>query len=98
GYRRRIRTGELDENVGAVDEGGGKIAGGGDGEGGTKTIAPRVVGGFGSGQHVGVVKLRQAVQDLHEGGGAELGGSTRGLDLLRQPDRFVFHKLHRKQL
>jgi hypothetical protein len=36
------------------------------------------------------------VQNLHEIGGAELGGSTRGLDLLRQPDCFIFTELHRK--
>jgi hypothetical protein len=31
-----------------------------------------------------MLELGQLVQDLHEVGGAELGGSTRGLDLLRQ--------------
>ena len=62
---------------------------------GPKTIHPRVVGGFRSDQHIDVVKLRQAVQNLHEVGGAELGGSTRGLDLLRQPDCFVCPELHR---
>jgi hypothetical protein len=30
-----------------------------------------------------VIKFRQIVQNLHEVGGAELSGSTRGLDLLR---------------
>jgi hypothetical protein len=38
------------------------------------------------------------VQDLHEVGGAELGGSTRGLDLLRQPNGFAFAELHRIRL
>jgi hypothetical protein len=41
-----------------------------------------------------MVKLGQVVQDLHEIGGAELGGSTRGLDLLRQPHRFLFVQDH----
>jgi hypothetical protein len=36
------------------------------------------------------------VQDLREVGGAELSGSTRGLDLLRQPDCLVFSEVHRK--
>jgi hypothetical protein len=35
------------------------------------------------------------VQNLHEVGWAELGGSTRGLDFLRQPDCFVFSESHR---
>ena len=61
---------------------------------GPKTIHPRVVGGFRSDQHVDVVKLRQAVQNLHEIGGAELGSSTRGLDLLRQPNCFSFTEHH----
>jgi hypothetical protein len=33
---------------------------------------------------------------LHEVGGAELGGSTRGLDRLGQTDCFTFPELHRK--
>jgi hypothetical protein len=36
------------------------------------------------------------VQNLHEVGGAELGSSTRGLDLLRQPDCFIFPEFHRQ--
>src|SRR5262252_1191868 len=95
---QRISSGDLAKNIRVIDDGSEKIDGVDDGEVGTKTIHARVVGGFGSDQHVGVVKLGQAVQDLHEVGGAELGGSTSGLDLLRQPDRFVFHKLHRRQL
>jgi hypothetical protein len=40
-----------------------------------------------------MVKLGQAVQNLHEVGWAELGGSTRGLDLLRQAHGFsLFHE------
>ena len=35
------------------------------------------------------------MQNLHEVGGAELGGSTRGFDLLRQPDCFILPELHR---
>ena len=84
----------MTKNVGVIDNGSEKIDGVDDGEVGPKTIHPRVVGGFRSDQHVDVVKLRQAVQNLHEIGGAELGGSTRGLDLLRQPDCFVLPELH----
>jgi hypothetical protein len=36
-----------------------------------------------------MVKLWQGVQYLREVGGAELGGSTRGLDLLRQTHGFL---------
>jgi hypothetical protein len=35
------------------------------------------------------------VQDLHEVGGAELSGSTRGLDLLRQPHGRFFPEHHK---
>jgi len=38
------------------------------------------------------------VQDLHEVGGAELGGSTRGLDLLRQANGFFVFQHHARQL
>jgi hypothetical protein len=34
------------------------------------------------------------VQDLREVGGAELSGSTRGLDLLRQPHWLFVFKQH----
>src|SRR5215468_2934075 len=95
---QRISGGDLAEYIRVIDDGSEKIDRVDDGEIGTQTIDPRVVGGFGSDQHVGVVKLRQGVQDLHEVGGAELGGSTRGLDLLRQPDRFIFAELHRIRL
>jgi hypothetical protein len=43
-----------------------------------------------------MIKLGQIVQDLHEVGGAELSGSTRGLDLLRQSHGFVFSKNHKR--
>ena len=92
---QRISGGDLAENIGVIDDGSEKIDGVDDGEVGPETIHPRVVGGFRSDQHIDVVKLRQAVQNLHEVGGAELGGSTRGLDLLRQPDCLVFSELHR---
>src|SRR5262249_31902148 len=95
---QRISSGDLAKNIRVIDDGSEKIDGVDDGEVGTKTIDPRIVGGFGSDQHVGVVKLRQAVQNLHEVGGAELGGSTRGLDLLRQPNGFIFAELHRIRL
>src|SRR5262245_60680635 len=95
---QRISSGDLAENIRVIDDGSEKIDGVDDGEVGTKPIDPRVVGGFGSDQHIGIVKLRQAVQDLHEVGGAELGGSTRGLDLLRQPNGFIFAELHRIRL
>jgi hypothetical protein len=39
-------------------------------------------------------ELRQVAQNLREVGGAELSGSTRGLDLLRQAHRFLFSKDH----
>jgi hypothetical protein len=35
------------------------------------------------------------VQNLHEVGGTELGGSTRGLDLLRQPNALFLRQKHR---
>src|SRR5215510_1734274 len=95
---QRISSGGLAENIRVIEDGSEKIDGVDDGEVGTKTIDPRVVGGFGSDQHVGVLKLRQGVQDLHEVGGAELGGSTRGLDLLRQPNGFIFAELHKIRL
>ena len=84
------------KTVRVIDDGREKIDGVDDREVGTQTIHPRVVGGFGSDQHVGVIKLRQAVQNLHEVGGAELGRSTRGLDRLGQTDCFTFPELHRK--
>ena len=84
------------KNIGVIDDGSEKIDGVDDGEVGPKTIHSRVVGGFRSDQHVDVVKLRQAVQNLHEIGGAELGSSTRGLDRLGQTDCFTFPELHRK--
>src|SRR5207249_12218997 len=93
---QRVGSGDLTKNVGVIDNGSEKTDGVDDGEVGPKTIHPRVVGGFRSDQHVDVVKLRQAVQNLHEIGGAELGSSTRGLDLLRQPVCLIFTELHRK--
>jgi hypothetical protein len=45
-----------------------------------------------------MLKLGQAVQNLHEVGGAELGGSTRSLDLLRQAHGFAFSQKHVTQL
>jgi hypothetical protein len=45
-----------------------------------------------------MLKLGQAVQNLHEVGGAELGGSTRGLDLLRQAHGFFLFQKHVAQL
>ena len=86
----------LAENIRIIDDRSEKIDGVHDSEVRPETIYPRVVGGFRSDQHIDVVKLRQAVQNLHEVGGAELGGSTRGLDLLRQPDCLVFSEVHRK--
>src|SRR4030095_16742458 len=71
---QRIGGGDLAENIGVIDDGGEKIDGVDDGEVGPKTIHPRVVGSFRSDQHVDVVKLRQAVQNLHEIGG---GGGGR---------------------
>src|SRR5262245_48003317 len=95
---QRISSGDLAKNIRVIDDGSEKIDGVDDGEVGTKTIDPRIVGGFGSDQHVGVVKLGQAVQNLHEVGGAELGGSTSCLDLLRQPNGFIFAELHKIRL
>ena len=93
---QRISGGDLAENIRIIDDRSEKIDGVHDSEVRPETIYPRVVGGFRSDQHIDVVKLRQAVQNLHEVGGAELGGSTRGLDLLCQPDCLVFSELHRK--
>jgi len=45
-----------------------------------------------------VSKLWQIVQNLREVGGAELRGSTRGLDLLRQAHGSLFPEYHRQQL
>src|SRR5262249_21759867 len=70
----RIIIADVAKKIRVIDDGSEKIDGVDDGEDGTKAIDPRVVGGLGSDQHVGVVKLRQAVQDLHEVGGAEFGG------------------------
>ena len=92
---QRISGSDLAENIRVIDNGCEKIDSVDDREVGTKTIHPRVVGRFGSDQHIGVVKLRQAVQNLHEIGGAELGRSTRGLDRLGQTDCFTFPELHR---
>jgi hypothetical protein len=41
-----------------------------------------------------VLELGQAVQNLHEVGGAELSGSTRGLNFLRQPYGFSLFQNH----
>jgi hypothetical protein len=41
-----------------------------------------------------MVKLWQVVQNLHEIGGAELSGSTRGFDLLRQAHDLFLSKHH----
>jgi hypothetical protein len=51
-----------------------------------ETIDPGVVGGFGADKQIGVLELGQLVQNLHEIGGAELSGSTGGLDLLCEAD------------
>ena len=91
---QRIGRGNLPESIGIVDDGREKIHRVDDGQVGPQTKHPGVVGGFGADQHVGVFELRQVVQNLHEVGGAELSGSTRGLDLLRQAHRFLFSKHH----
>jgi len=41
-----------------------------------------------------MMKLGQIVQNLHEVGGAELSGSTRGLDFLRQPYGLLLRENH----
>jgi hypothetical protein len=41
-----------------------------------------------------MVELWQVVQNLHEVGGAELSGSTRGFDLLRQAHGLFLSKNH----
>jgi hypothetical protein len=41
-----------------------------------------------------MLELGQAVQNLHEVGGAELSGSTRGLDFLGQPHGLLFAQNH----
>ena len=77
-------------DVGIVDDRREKIHRVDDRQIGTQTIHPGIVGGFSADQHIGMVELRQLVQNLREVGGAELGGSTRGLDLLRQAHDFLF--------
>jgi hypothetical protein len=61
---------------------------------GSESIHTRVVGGLGADKQIGVLKLGQLVQNLREVGGAELSGSTRGLDLLRQAHWLFVLKQH----
>ena len=92
---QRIGCRNLAEDVRIVDDGREKIHGVDDGQVGTQTIHPGVVGGFGADQHVGMMKLGQIVQNLHEVGGAELSSSTRGLYVLRQPHCLLFSNSHK---
>ena len=79
---QRIRRRDQAESIRIIDNRSEEIHGIDNGEIGSQTKHSGVVGRFRPDQHIGVVEFRQLVQDLHEVGGAELSGSTRGLDLL----------------
>ena len=92
---QRIRGGDLTEDIGIVNDGREKIHRVDDGQIGTQTKYPGVVGRFRSDEHIGVVEFGQFVQDLHEVGWAELSGSTRGLDLLCKSHGWFFPEPHK---
>ena len=94
---QRIGRGNLAKGVGIVDNGREEVHGVDDSQVRTQTEHPGVVAGLGADQHVRVIiKLWQAVQNLHEVGGAELSSSTRGLDRLRQSYGVFLAEHHRK--
>ena len=91
---QRIGRGDLAEDVGVIHNGGEKINRIDDGQIRPKTIHSCVVGGLSPDNDIRMIKLGKAVQHLHQVGRAELGGSTCSRDLLRQANRFSFHKSH----
>src|ERR1043166_215703 len=71
---QRVSSGDLAKKIRVVNNRSKKIHRVHDGEIRTQTKHPCVVGGFGPDQHIGVIEFGQFVQNLHEVGGAELGG------------------------
>ena len=90
---QRVGRRDLPEDIGVIDDRREKIDRVDDRKVGAQSIHPRVVGGFGADEHVGIFELGQLVQNLREVGGAELCGSTRGFDLLRQAHSFFFFSI-----
>src|SRR5688572_9163447 len=90
----RIRRRDLPKGIGVIDNRGEEIDGVDDGKVRSQAKYSRVVRRLRPDQHIDVVELWQIVQNLHEVGGAELSGSTRGFYRLRQPNGFFISEHH----
>src|SRR5918994_1148924 len=90
-----IRRRDLPEGIRVIDNRREEIDCVDDGEVRSQAKYSGVVGRLRPDQHVRVVELWQIVQNLHEVGWAELSGSTRGFDRLRQPNGLFLSDHHR---
>lgn len=89
-----VSRGNLAKDIGVIDDRRKKIHRVDDREIGPESIDPGIVGRVGADKQIGIPELGELVQDLREVGGAELSGSTRGFDLLRQPHWLFVFKQH----